>query len=47
MNLFHVEQLRATAIARCRKRLEQSGKTAEQLAEGPASHFSLRGRHLG
>ena len=45
MNMFHVERLRATAIARCRDRLERSGKTPEQLAEWPASHFSLRTRH--
>jgi hypothetical protein len=45
MNLFRIEQLKAEAIARCRKRLEMSGKTDRTLPSSPPSVFSLRTKH--
>jgi hypothetical protein len=45
MNLLRIEQLKAEAIARCRKRLEMSGKTDRTLPSNLPSTFSLRAKH--
>lgn len=45
MNLYKIEQLKAEAIARCKKRLEIQGKTAADLPSSLPSHFSLRTKH--
>lgn len=45
MNLYRIEQLKAEAIARCRKRLEMSGKMDRILPSGSPSVFSLRTKH--
>jgi len=45
MNLYRVEQLKAEAIARCRKRLELHGKTGITPPSSPPSVFSLRAKH--
>ena len=45
MNLYKIEQLKAEAIARCRKRLEMHGKTDVILPSGSLSYYSLRKKH--
>jgi hypothetical protein len=45
MNLYKIEQLKAEAIARCRKRLEMHGKTDVILPSSPPSYYSLRRKH--
>jgi hypothetical protein len=45
MNLHRIEQLKAEAIARCRKRLEMHGRTDVILPSNPPSAFSLRAKH--
>jgi hypothetical protein len=45
MNLYKIEQMKAEAIARCRKRLELYGKTDVILPSNPPSLFSLRTKH--
>jgi hypothetical protein len=45
MNLYKIEQLKAEAIARCRKRLEIHGRTTSGLPFIPPSPFSLRKKH--
>jgi hypothetical protein len=45
MNLYKIEQMKAEAIARCRKRLEMSGKTDVILTSSQPSVFSLRAKH--
>jgi hypothetical protein len=45
MNLHRIEQLKAEAIARCRKRLEISGRTDRTVPSSPPSAFSLRAKH--
>jgi len=45
MNLYKIEQLKAEAIARCRKRLEMHGKTDIILPSNPPSYYSLRKKH--
>jgi len=45
MNLFKIEQLKAEAIARCRKRLEMHGKADVILPSSPPSYYSLRKKH--
>ena len=45
MNLYKIEQLKAEAIARCRKRLEIHGKTDLILPSSSLSYYSLRKKH--
>ena len=45
MNLYKIEQLKAEAIARCRKRLELHGKTDVILPSNPPSPYALRQKH--
>ncbi|MDD1669477.1 MAG: hypothetical protein LUO97_06710 [Methanomicrobiales archaeon] len=45
MNLYRIEQLKAEAIARCRKRLEMHGKTDVTLPSSPPSYHSIRRKH--
>jgi hypothetical protein len=45
MNLYKIEQLKAEAIARCRKRLEIHGKSDVILPSSPSSYFSIRAKH--
>ncbi|MDD1661808.1 MAG: hypothetical protein LUQ49_05040 [Methanomicrobiales archaeon] len=45
MNLYRIEQLKAEAIARCRKRLEIHGKTHVILPSSPPSYHSIRRKH--
>lgn len=45
MNLYKIEQLKAEAIARCRKRLEMHGKTDVIFPSNPPSYYSLRKKH--
>ncbi|MDD1667429.1 MAG: hypothetical protein LUO96_03070 [Methanomicrobiales archaeon] len=44
MNLYRIEQLKADAIARCRKRLELHGRT-DLVQPGPKFSASLRRKH--
>ena len=45
MNLYRIEQLKAEAIARCKKRLEMHGRTDLTVPSNlPVSDF-LRKRH--
>jgi hypothetical protein len=45
MNLYRIEQLKAEAIARCKKRLEVHGRTDVILPAGPHVAASLRRKH--
>jgi hypothetical protein len=45
MNLYKIEQLKAEAIARCRKRLEIYGETDVIHPSNPPSLISLRTKH--
>jgi hypothetical protein len=45
MNLHRIEQMKAEAIARCRKRLEMSGGADRTVPSSPPSLYSLREKH--
>jgi len=45
MNLYRIEQLKAEALARCKKRLEMGEKTDVVYPAGLAVTASLRRRH--
>jgi hypothetical protein len=45
MNLYRIEQLKAEALARCKKRLEVHGRTDPALPPGPLISTSLRRKH--
>jgi hypothetical protein len=45
MNLYRIEQLKAEAIARCRKRMELHGRTDVSVPAGLAVSTSLRRKH--
>lgn len=45
MNLYRIEQLKAEAIARCKKRREMHGRTDATLPLSPALSQSLRKKH--
>ena len=45
MNLYRIEQLKAEALARCRKRLEMRGRTDVAVPPSLAVSDFLRRRH--
>jgi hypothetical protein len=45
MNLYRIEQLKAEAIARCRKRMEIREKDRFPLPQSPHFSASLRRKH--
>jgi hypothetical protein len=45
MNLYKIEQLKAEAIAKCRKRLELHEMSGVILPSNPPSYYSLRKKH--
>ena len=45
MNLYKIEQLKAEALARCKKRLEMHGKTDVVIPAGLSVSASLRRKH--
>jgi hypothetical protein len=45
MNLYKIEQLKAEALARCKKRLEMHGKTGVTIPSGLHASEYLRKKH--